>query len=143
MFFPDQGTPCFIPSHQPTDQSCSKGGGKYHSTFYVYEELASAPSTTTPSSLVGQAIADIHLHRFPEAEATLQQALDLDPTDPQALANKIVLACLMGTKPAEVEGLVASLKGVDERHLLVRDLEDKERLFDEAGARFRARVEVS
>jgi coatomer subunit epsilon len=82
----------------------------------------------------------MHLNRLPEAEATLHQALEADPTDAQALANQVVLASLMGKKRAEVEGLVVSLRGVDERHALVRGLEEMEARFEEAGRRYGARV---
>jgi coatomer subunit epsilon len=137
-------------SHQDSHQQLTnsipppQGGDKYQSTFYIYEELASAPRTTTTttssSPFTAQALSDMHLNRLPEAEATLHQALETDPTDAQALANQVVLASLMGKKRAEVEELVVSLRGVDEGHALVRGLEEMEGRFDEAGRRYGARV---
>ncbi len=82
----------------------------------------------------------MHLNRLPEAEATLQQALELDPDDAQARANQVVLACLMARKRAEVEGLVVRLKAVHERHPLVGGLAEMEVRFDEVASRYQARV---
>lgn len=73
-----------------------KGGEKYQQAYYVFEELAQAPSTSTASTLVGQAVAEIHLGRLDEAEVALQQALAKDPKHAEALANAIVLSVLTG-----------------------------------------------
>jgi len=75
---------------------CAQGGEKYQQAFYVYEEMAQAPSTSATKSLVGQAVAEIHLGRLPEAEAALQQAMQKDPRDAEAIANTIVLSVLSG-----------------------------------------------
>ncbi|KAF3095831.1 hypothetical protein TWF569_009872 [Orbilia oligospora] len=72
------------------------GGDKYQQSYYVFEELAQAPSTSSTMSLVGQAISELHLGRLPEAEVALQQALTKDKGDIAALANKIVLTALTG-----------------------------------------------
>jgi len=73
-----------------------KGGEKYQQAYYVFEELAQAPSTSTASTLVGQAVAEIHLGRLEEAEVALQQALAKDSRHAEALANAIVLSVLAG-----------------------------------------------
>lgn len=73
-----------------------QGGEKYQQAFYVYEEMAQAPSTSATKSLVGQAVAEIHLGRLPEAEAALQQAMQKDPSDAEAIINTIVLSVLSG-----------------------------------------------
>jgi len=62
----------------------------------VFEELAQAPSTSTASTLVGQAVAELHLGRLDEAEVALQQALEKDPKHEEALVNSIVLSLLAG-----------------------------------------------
>jgi coatomer subunit epsilon len=49
-----------------------QGGEKYQSTFYVYKELALTHFTTLPTSLIDQAVVEIHLGCLPEAEAALQ-----------------------------------------------------------------------
>lgn len=83
-----------------------QGGEKYQSAFYVYEELASAPSTSAPLAIVGQAIAEIHLGRLPEAEAALTAALEKYPTDVELIANSIVLNVLAGKQTEELESYV-------------------------------------
>ena len=124
------------------------GAEKYQSCYYVYEELASAPSsnstgsTGTASSLVGQAVAEIHLGRSEEAESALNQALQQqggggqEAVDSQALANSIVLASIMGKKAEEVAALVERLQGVSPEHVLLQDLQSKSDLFDTAAAKY-------
>ena len=57
------------------------GGERYQQAFYVFEEMAQGTSTSAPKSLVGQAVAELHLGRLPEAEAALQQAVQKDSSD--------------------------------------------------------------
>jgi len=73
-----------------------QGGEKYQQAFYVFEELAQAPSTSSSQSLVSQAVAEIHLGRLEEAEAALQQALAKDPKNPDIIVNTIVLNVIAG-----------------------------------------------
>lgn len=68
-----------------------QGGERYQQAFYVYEEMAQAPSTSAAKSLVGQAVAELHLGRIAEAEAALEQAVSKDPKDVEAIANTFVL----------------------------------------------------
>lgn len=112
------------------------GSEKYQSAFYVYEELATTPGTTSPTALVGQAIAEIHLGRTEEAELALQQALSGENVDVEAIANSIVLASVMGKKSEVVQGLVEQLKAKDKSHAVVLDLQQKESEFDAAAAKF-------
>lgn len=58
--------------------------------------MAQAPSTTAPLSLISQAIAEIHLGRYEEAETALKQAMEKDPENADAIANLIVLSLLTG-----------------------------------------------
>lgn len=79
-----------------------QGGEKYQSAFYVYEELASNPNTTAALSIVGQAVAELHLGRLPEAEAALSSAIQKYPEDAELMANSIVLNVLSGKDTAEL-----------------------------------------
>ena len=63
--------------------------------------MAQAPSTSASKSLVSQAIAEIHLGRLPEAEVALQQAMQKDPKDSEAIANTLVLNILAGKSASE------------------------------------------
>lgn len=71
-----------------------QGGERYQQAFYVFEEMAQTQSTSAAKSLIGQAISELHLGRLPEAEAALQQALEKDPKQTEAIANSIVLSTL-------------------------------------------------
>ncbi|ETI28374.1 hypothetical protein G647_00823 [Cladophialophora carrionii CBS 160.54] len=116
------------------------GAEKYQSAYYVFEELASAPGTTSPTALVGQAVSEIHLGRLEEAEAALQQAMSMENADVQAVANSVVLASVMGKKGDVLEGLLQQLKEKDAGHALLRDLEEKSQLFDAASAKYAPKV---
>ncbi|KAJ5771342.1 uncharacterized protein N7511_003393 [Penicillium nucicola] len=113
------------------------GGEKYQSAFYVYEELASAPSTSAPLSIVGQAVAEIHLGRLPEAEAALSAALEKYPTDVELIANSIVLNVLAGKPSEELE---SQLQQIEPSHSLLTDIQEKSELFDAAAAKYSAKV---
>jgi len=79
-----------------------KGGGKYQQAFYVFEEMAQTQSTSAVKSLIGQAVAELHLGRLPEAEAALKQAVEKDPKNTEAIANSIVLNVLSGKDTSEL-----------------------------------------
>ncbi|KAJ5752672.1 coatomer subunit epsilon [Penicillium odoratum] len=113
------------------------GGDKYQSAFYVYEELASAPSTSAPLSIVGQAVAELHLGRLPEAEAALTAALEKHPEDAELIANTIVLNVLSGKPSTDLE---ARLKQVQPSHALLADIQEKSDFFDTAAAKYAPKV---
>ncbi|KAJ5382458.1 Tetratricopeptide-like helical [Penicillium concentricum] len=113
------------------------GGEKYQSAFYVYEELASAPGTSAPLSIVGQAVSEIHLGRLPEADAALTSALEQYPTDVELIANSIVLNVLAGK---QTEDLESRLQQVQPTHPLLTDIQEKSEFFDTAAAKFSAKV---
>ncbi|KAL8872776.1 MAG: hypothetical protein Q9174_001652 [Haloplaca sp. 1 TL-2023] len=115
------------------------GGEAYQSAFYVFEEIAQTPSSTSSKALISQAITELHLGRLPEAEAALKQALELPQKDTEALANAAVLMTLMG-KMGEGEKYLEELRGMDAEHVLLRDLEEKGSLFDQASGKYSAKV---
>lgn len=80
-----------------------QGGEKYQQAFYVFEELAQAPSTSASKSLISQAVAELHLGRLSEAEAALQETVKLGPRDAEALTNSIVLQTIQGKDAGELE----------------------------------------
>lgn len=84
-----------------------QGGEQYQSAFYVYEELASTPSTTASLSIVGQAVAELHLGRLPEAEAALTAALEKYPNETELISNSVVLNALAGKPTADLEQYVS------------------------------------
>ena len=64
--------------------------------------MAQTQSTSAAKSLIGQAVAELHLGRLPEAEAALQQAVEKDPQNTEAIANSIVLNVLSGKDTTEL-----------------------------------------
>ncbi|KAF3909412.1 hypothetical protein AA313_de0201618 [Arthrobotrys entomopaga] len=113
------------------------GGDKYQQSYYVFEELAQALSTSSTRTLVGQAISELHLGRLPEAEVALQQALEKDKSDIPALANKVVLTALTG---GDTTADLSALEAEDSSHPLILDIAEKNELFDKAASKYAAKV---
>ncbi|KAI0107254.1 coatomer epsilon subunit-domain-containing protein [Nemania sp. FL0031] len=113
------------------------GGEKYQQAFYVFEELAQAPATSSIVTLVSQAVCELHLGRVEEAQVALEQALQKQPDYADAIANLLVLTVITGKDATE---LTSSLKKVAPQHTLLTDLEEKSDLFDKAAAKFSAKV---
>lgn len=84
-----------------------QGGEKYQQAFYVFEELAQAPATSSIWSLVSQAVCELHLGRLEESQAALEQALGKDPQYAEAIANMLVLTVISGQDPQELIEYVA------------------------------------
>ncbi|TAQ83894.1 hypothetical protein B7494_g7778 [Chlorociboria aeruginascens] len=113
------------------------GGEKYQQAFYVFEELAQAPSTSSTQSMVSQAVAEIHLGRLDEAEAALQQALAKDPNNEEVIANTLVLTVIAGRDPKDQ---INALSTIAPDHSFLRDLKEKSALFDKAAMKYSAKV---
>ncbi|KAG7288666.1 hypothetical protein NEMBOFW57_005020 [Staphylotrichum longicolle] len=114
------------------------GGEKYQQAFYVFEELAQAPATSSAQSLVSQAVAELHLGRTEEAQAALDQALKKGSEyAADAIANQLVLSVITGKGSEE---LLSSLQKADARHPLLTDLAEKSDLFDKAATKYKAKV---
>ncbi|OLN82303.1 Coatomer subunit epsilon-1 [Colletotrichum chlorophyti] len=119
------------------DTKRTQGGDKYQQAFYVFEELAQAPATSSIATLVSQAVAELHLGRTEEAQAALDQALAKDASHAEAIANLLVLTVITGNDPKE---LTEKLKAANPNHQFLVDLEEKSALFDKAAAKYSAKV---
>lgn len=119
-----------------------EGGEKYQSAFYVFEELATTSQSTSPHSLVAQAVSELHLGRLPEAEAALQQAISIDPTSADTIANLIVLNTLLG-KPEETSQFKSQLQSSAPNHRAVSDWAAKKEEFAKAAAKYTPKFEVT
>lgn len=145
-----------------------QGGEKYQQSFYVFEELAQAPATTSIVSIVSQAVSELHLGRVEEAQAALESAMQKEPKFAEAIANLLVLTVVTGKEPTELtayvdsqtpyppltasiymrQGLLLtlvcvnyrSLKAAAPKHPLLVDLEEKGSAFDKAAAKFSPKV---
>ncbi|KAG5978313.1 hypothetical protein E4U55_006253 [Claviceps digitariae] len=113
------------------------GGEKYQQAFYVYEELAQAPATASIRSLVSQAVCELHLGRLEEAQTALEQALNKDSQNVDAIANMLVLQVVSGRDDSQY---IELLKQADPKHQLLVDLEEKSALFDQAATKYTAKV---
>ncbi|KAI1441701.1 coatomer epsilon subunit-domain-containing protein [Annulohypoxylon stygium] len=113
------------------------GGDKYQQAFYVFEELAQAPSTSSIVSLVSQAVCELHLGRIEEAQSALEQAVQKQPDYAEAISNLLVLTIITGKDPKEY---VSSLKKNAPQHPYLVDLEEKSALFDKAASKYSAKV---
>ncbi|KAI6783515.1 Coatomer subunit epsilon-like protein [Emericellopsis cladophorae] len=113
------------------------GGEKYQQAFYVFEELAQAPATSSAWSLVSQAVCELHLGRTEEAQAALEQALQKDPENSAAFSNLLVLAVVSGQDPKE---WTEKLQKTEPQHQLLADLEEKSELFDKAATKYKGKV---
>ncbi|KAJ2721052.1 hypothetical protein GGI07_004242 [Coemansia sp. Benny D115] len=111
------------------------GGQKYTEASYIFEGLAQASAVSTVQLLNSAAVAKMHLNQIPEAEALLQEALEKDSNNPDALANLIVCANL-SAKPLETKArYISQLRDVAPNHPFVQDLAAKDAEFDAVASR--------
>lgn len=116
------------------------GSEKYQSAYYVFEELASAPGAKG-KSLVGQAVSELLLGRVEEAESALNQVLEGEDADADAIANALVLQYVVGKGlGARAAELRESLEAANSEHALSVDLREKESLFDTAAGKYAPKV---
>ncbi|QIW96134.1 hypothetical protein AMS68_001652 [Peltaster fructicola] len=113
-----------------------QGGDNYQKAFYVFEELAQGPSSASATSLVAQAVSELHMGRTEEAEAALSQALTLEPENSAAIANKLVLDTIAGKETTETQ---TKLESVDKSNELLADLAAKREAFRAAMSKYSPR----
>ncbi|KAI0151344.1 coatomer epsilon subunit [Pestalotiopsis sp. NC0098] len=114
-----------------------EGGEKYQQSFYVFEELAQTPASSSITSLISQAVTEIHLQRYEEAQAALDQALQKEPQNADALANLVVLKTVTGQDRQEA---VAALEKAAPSHPLLLDWQEKKSEFEKAASKFKPKV---
>ncbi|KAG0055630.1 hypothetical protein BGZ83_007930 [Gryganskiella cystojenkinii] len=112
------------------------GGDRYQNAYYIYEEIATSSTQPTVKSLVGEAVCNIQMGQYPEAEGILQEALTREPTNTDAIVNQIVLSTLQSKPTEEINILVQQLQSVAPNHSYLQDLDLKSSLFDRAAQRF-------
>ncbi|KAF9130685.1 hypothetical protein BGW39_002787 [Mortierella sp. 14UC] len=112
------------------------GGDRYQNAYYIYEEIATSSTSPTVKSLIGEAVCNIQMGQYPEAEGILQEALSRDPTNTDAIVNQIVLSTLLSKPAEEISALVQQLQSVAPNHSYLQDLDLKSSLFDRAAQRF-------
>ncbi|KZO95987.1 hypothetical protein CALVIDRAFT_145105 [Calocera viscosa TUFC12733] len=94
----------------------------YNSSYYTFLELTTVPSPSA-TLLVNRAIAQLCQGNVPEAEGSLAEALEKDPSNPEAL----VLNARAGSDEA-----LAKIKQVAPDHPMLKALSEAEARFEEA-----------
>lgn len=115
-----------------------QGGENYQKAFYVFEELAQAPSSASATSLIAQAVSELHMGRIEEAETAMNQALTMEPENSAAIANKVVLDTIAGKDTAELQ---TKLTTVDKEHEMLAELAAKREAFQAAMAKYNPKFE--
>ena len=115
-----------------------QGGENYQKAFYVFEELAQSPSSAAATTLIAQAVSELHMGRIEEAETALNQALTLEPGNSTAIANKLVLDTLSGKETTELR---TTLQSVDKDHEMLADIVEKREAFKTAMAKYNPKFE--
>jgi coatomer protein complex subunit epsilon len=87
-----------------------------------------------------QAVSELHLGRLDEAQAALNQAIELDASSADAIANLIVLNTLLGKKD-EVTQLKTRLESVDKEHAVFAGWREKREEFEKARAKYTPKFE--
>ncbi|CAO3684910.1 unnamed protein product [Rhizopus stolonifer] len=114
------------------------GGDKYQEAYYIYEEFAQSNTAQTAKVLNGQAVANIALGRYPEAESLLLEAQNKDNDNPDTLINLITCSTLTGKSQEVVNRYTSQLREVDPKHPYLQELDLKSSLFDRCASRYSA-----
>ena len=90
--------------------------------------------------MTAQAVSELHLGRLPEAETALQQVVQLDANNADALANQVVLDAILG-KSDETKQTLDKLRSVQAQHVLLEELDAKREAFNAASAKYSPKFE--
>jgi coatomer protein complex subunit epsilon len=114
-------------------------GEKLQDAFFTFQEQADK-NVSTSLLLNSQALCQINQQKYDEAQSTLQEALEKDSNNPDAMVNTIVLNQHLG-KPVEVTNrLISQLKDSNKNHPFVRDLQLKENEFNRIASNYHPSV---
>lgn len=113
------------------------GGDKLQDAFYIYQELAEKYGST-PLLLNGQAVALIGQNKYADAEALVQEAIDKDSNNAEAIINSIVLTQYLGKPPEVTNRFINQLKDSNSNHQFIRDFVSKERELDDLIKNYRS-----
>ncbi|XP_050298035.1 coatomer subunit epsilon [Anthonomus grandis grandis] len=108
------------------------GGDKLQDAYYIYQELVDKYGST-PLLLNGQAVTFLGQGKYEEAESALQEALDRDPNNAEALVNMIALQRHLENKSSDHQissRYLSQLKDGHPDHPYIKDLKQKENDFE-------------
>ncbi|KAI9261055.1 coatomer epsilon subunit-domain-containing protein [Sporodiniella umbellata] len=112
------------------------GGEKYQEAYYIYEEFAQSSTGQTVNVLNGQAVANIALGRYPEAESLLLEAQNKDNDHPDTLINLITCSILSGKPNEVIQRYTSQLREARPDHPYIQELDLKSSLFDRCASRY-------
>ena len=81
---------------QVTQIMCTRAAKCTSRHYFIFEELGSSAVTITQLLLNGQAVCNMAMARYPEAESLLEEVISKQGNHPEALADMISLAVLTG-----------------------------------------------
>jgi coatomer protein complex subunit epsilon len=111
------------------------GGDKLQEAFFIFKEMADKYGATS-ALLNGQAVCNIYMKKFEEAERLLLEALEKHPKDPDTIIN-LVVCYLHLRKPQElVNRYVSQLKLSAPNHPWVTALKTAEDSFERSHVRY-------
>ncbi|GAA5990988.1 hypothetical protein JCM5350_001840 [Sporobolomyces pararoseus] len=115
---------------------------KYQDAYYVFEEIKSMQGGRGEGVLAGVTVAQSALGRWEEALEAVREALEMNPEHPTTLANSAALTLHSGKPASSAQESISKLASVEPNHPFLVDLQEKERLFDEAASRFSVQTSV-
>jgi len=114
-------------------------GEKLQDAFFTFQENADK-NVNTSLLLNSQALCKINQGNYDEALSILQEALDKDSNNPDAMVNMVVLCQHLG-KPIEISNrYISQLKDLHKEHPFVKDLIQKENEFSRVAHNYQPSV---
>jgi len=107
----------------------SVGKEKLQDAFYIYQEMIDKYGAT-PTLLIGQSSCLIQQQKYEDAEKLLQDAMQRDANNAEALINLAVVSQFLGRAPEVTTRYITQLKDGFPGHPWTMDYLAKEKLFD-------------
>ncbi|RKP12141.1 coatomer epsilon subunit-domain-containing protein [Piptocephalis cylindrospora] len=113
-----------------------QSGDSHQEAFFAFEEIYA--SNATPSALNGQIVANLCLHRLPEAQALVNEANANNTSDPNILANAVATARLAGSKNSQEQAdrYLRQLEQLAPNHPLLQRTKEMSDAFDAVAAKY-------
>ncbi|KAK7049206.1 hypothetical protein VNI00_005807 [Paramarasmius palmivorus] len=112
------------------------GKDGYSNTLSFYTEQLGNPSLTSPHILTARGVTRILRNEIPEAKSDLEESLEQQKNDAEALAAYVVASGLGPSKKGDADESWALLQQEHPTHPLVLDVAAKVDLFEEAASKF-------
>lgn len=107
------------------------GGAPLVSAYHIYDEQVSAPGSSQNANIIAsKGVAELLRGHVSEAQASFEEALGVDPVNPDALVGRAV-AKQLTAKQADADEAYSALKAALPSHPYIQDVEAKSSLFDQ------------